>query len=480
VCEQEQLDSLSLYLARHGQHVSSLVVTDDNGNGPNLTLPEFATCSQLRSLSLSGPPVQLGPSSIGHQGVLRAVPQLTRLEVSSLSSIVDTDSGAVTAALAGLTGLQHLELSSFDMSVQGISIAALAQQLTHLAISLQLLGGQARRSRQIRGLPQLQELTLEHDGDDEVLGAGGLAGLRHLMKLFFHKQSSAMHGCLEPSVFADLPQLQQLVLYDVDIAGAPATLLQELERLQQLTRLSLSEVLDSDTAPAPVPAYSALTASSRLQCLALYDCTLPPGAWQHVFSAQRPELQELMVADCGRFSALDVESMVSAGPGLRRLERRDWRGSTLYAQPQQMSQLVPAAVVPLSRLSQLSGLHLSGVDDAVAGAVLAQLSGLCSLSMWSNSSRLSVAGLLALTTLHQLTSLWSHHGQERPPLSLRNKVCACVRGWGCWLAARANRLCESAVVSNCPAAACNRPPVGRRQTCGASCWSTARSRVATP
>jgi hypothetical protein len=89
---QEQVDGALAFLARHGQHVSSVsMLHADDGSESNILISRLPSqCSQLRSLSLNGPAygfdhwhAQLGPSDErGYPGVLHAcAASLTRLEV---------------------------------------------------------------------------------------------------------------------------------------------------------------------------------------------------------------------------------------------------------------------------------------------------------------------------------------------------------------------------------------------------------------
>jgi hypothetical protein len=97
-----------------------------------------------------------------------------------------------------------------------------------------------------------------------------------------------------------MTQLRHLELVRYSIAGgaaAVAFLLARLQPLQQLTHLQLQSALNIHEPNPPAAAYSALTASSVLQHLALSGCKLPVGVWQHLFSAGRqlPHLTSLHV-----------------------------------------------------------------------------------------------------------------------------------------------------------------------------------------
>jgi hypothetical protein len=103
-----------------------------------------------------------------------------------------------------------------------------------------------------------------------------LSGAHHLTRLELDNVS------IEPGILSDKTRLQHLELaapgtMGCDIVGGSdgvQELLGHLQAMQQLTRLNLGRSLK---ATAPAAAYSALTASSKLQHLDLCDSRLPAG-----------------------------------------------------------------------------------------------------------------------------------------------------------------------------------------------------------
>jgi hypothetical protein len=162
----------------------------------------------------------------------------------------------------------------------------------------------------------------------------------------------------------------------------------------------------------PAAAYTALTASSKLQYLNITNCTLPVGVWQHVFPAGRqlPHLQTLLMAGMTRPSGLSVtapEGIGSCCPGLQHLN---------MAGMQDIDQLL----APLQELSGLHTLHLFpasfAFDDLVEPerfVAVCQLTGLRELSLHTLYTPTTREGLLRpLTQLQQLTRL-EYEGARR-------------------------------------------------------------------
>jgi hypothetical protein len=197
-------------------------------------------------------------------------------------------------------------------------------------------------------------------------------------------------------VLAGKTQLQHLAVgYIIDGSSAGVTkLLSHLQHIQQLTCLSLDCTLK---AIAPAADYSALTASSNLRLLDIRDCTLPAGAWQHVFPSGRqlPQLRVLAIGEVhtpeGPAAAPEGSRLVSCCPGLQTLSMQ---------QLQYNSDLL----APLTGLSSLQELSLEPKNSLGEGLeVVCKLTGLRRLEL-----ELPVeAGdqLLQLTQLQQLTHL---------------------------------------------------------------------------
>jgi hypothetical protein len=125
-------------------------------------------------------------------------------------------------------------------------------------------------------LTRLQDLRL---GGCTVT-ASTLSGAEQLTRL----QVDGGSLIIEPGILSSKTRLQHLQLKYCSMTGTAgvARLLAEMQRLQQLTHLSLRHSLGGQQAIAPAEAYSALTASSKLQHLEVSECILPAGAWQHM------------------------------------------------------------------------------------------------------------------------------------------------------------------------------------------------------
>jgi hypothetical protein len=108
----------------------------------------------------------------------------------------------------------------------------------------------------------------------------------------------------------------------------------------------------------PAAAFSALTASSKLQHLNISFCTLPAGVWQHLFCAGRPlpQLQSLVTdrVTMDGSSATPGSSLVSCCPGLLSLEMLHM----------QCSKELLGALTGLSGLTHLSFGNVEGVIES--------------------------------------------------------------------------------------------------------------------
>jgi hypothetical protein len=168
-------------------------------------------------------------------------------------------------------------------------------------------------------LTRLVDLRLGLIGDCSIT-AGMLSGAQHLTRL------ELTWGSLEPAALAGKTRLQHLHLtHTCADAAATTQLLFQLQQLQQLTCLLLVINLHSTDASPPASAFSALTASSKLQRLDISYCTLPPGVWQCVFPAGRqlPHLQSLRMTGArfptGPAAAPEGTRLASCCPGLQSL-----------------------------------------------------------------------------------------------------------------------------------------------------------------
>jgi hypothetical protein len=150
----------------------------------------------------------------------------------------------------------------------------------------------------------------------------------------------------------------------------------------------------------PAAAFAALTGSSKLEHLDIQGCSLPAGAWEHMFPTgrQMPQLESLflsgVVQPSGERAAVpEISRLVSICPGLQSLTIRG-----LQCSAEQLA--------PLTGLRSLHTLQLTvpqGSPEAVIG-YMCQLTGLEKLDM-QNVQGADDGLLLQLTQLRQLTSL---------------------------------------------------------------------------
>lgn len=250
-----------------------------------------------------------------------------------------------------------------------------------------------------------------------------LCQLQHLTRL-------VLHSCavlLQPGALAALTQLQHLavvqskILSDSDpefedtAAAGTQQLLSDLQHLQQLTHLDLESTLPPwdyrDQPYASPEAYTALTASSRLQQLDISNNRLPAGVWEHIFPSDRqlPHLRTLDIswvrhpADVLPWSTeapLPGALLASCCPGLQTLRVKGLEYPTEGLAPLQLlSSLRELVLVPRRSLrDQMLRLWREGQ------IVLPKLTGLRRLSIVGAGEE-SEGLLLQLTTLRQLTRL---------------------------------------------------------------------------
>lgn len=388
-------------------------------------------CPSLKQLHLiHGFRLLLAPRA-GSPGVLHGIRQLTRLVLLRFTLLGGSQQ---LAALSTLTGLQHLVLRELqDSSLQcaavpgcllphlpqlthlhmvcGLSDATLQHLscLTHLQeLQLERLGACTTPAalEGISGMTMLTDLLLE--GAHFTLGDASTPGLARLASLHV-LQLHACHG-LQPSLLSALTGLHDLQLQLTPIEGAgegAGSFVSLLPRLCQLTTLLLQ---GAHVHEAPSShAYASLLASSKLQRLQLSNARLPGGAWQALFpqavveraaAPARNRLTSLRICYCEEhISETTLQGVTRCCPELKTLH--------LHGTLQQRGALPAATPHPLSslqRLSQLTELSLSDVNDTAAAA-LSRLTSLSSLMVIQPSS-ISDVGVLRLAALQQLTYLW--------------------------------------------------------------------------
>jgi hypothetical protein len=232
-----------------------------------------------------------------------------------------------------------------------------------------------------------------------------LSGLQHLTRL------QLGHIKVAPDVVAGRTQLQHLQLEGCSVPGAAAgqaQLLSHLQSLQELTHLDLHGSLQpafGQLATPPAAAYSALTASSKLQHLNVRFCTLPAGTWQHILPAGR-QLSHLQTLDISDVRLPGGSSHPASAP----------EGSLLCSRCPMLQSLhmgwLRLRAEQLAPLQGLRGLHIlhlapSCHDDLKSMHEVSELTGLRELSIhdsYSPEGRLEEL-LLLLTQLKQLTML---------------------------------------------------------------------------
>jgi hypothetical protein len=425
------MDTVLLYLAKHGQHVDSISLSGPLFEDPPepRRVPEQSTVSirhlpssrQLSSLQLHELHLQLQPGH-GFQGVLGAaegIAALKKLEISSCQLLDEAASQALAAALSQLpAGLEHFSMSGLTNGKSWVSFPTgklqRLQQLTYLELAHGKLqgSGQGQLALQpLQALTRLVDLRLAHapikNDAPTVLSASMLSGAHNLTRLHVFGNYGYDEVVVDPAVLAGKTQLQHLQLaYAGFTSGAAgvAQLLSHLQPLQQLTHLDLRDSLSNvGQGNPPAAAYSALTASSKLQHLDISYCTLPAGVFRHVFPAGRqlPHLRSLDLhwvkqagASWDGIPALAPEGsrLVSCCPGLQLLN---------VANLQYSAELLAS----LHGLSQLHTLRWHGSSPVLLTGLqkLCQLTGLRELSV---ALALNAAEeVLPLTELKQLTSL---------------------------------------------------------------------------
>jgi hypothetical protein len=283
------------YVGKYAAHVRtvSIEAKDDH----LVSLPTLPANLQLHSLQLQK--VGLAPALcdrvLGAAASVAALKQL-RLWECKLSG----DNDCLAAALSVLpTGLQYLSLNGPYFCIVGYApmgayltfpanVLQQLQQLTYLELEdIEVEGpGQGSPDLQpLQALTRLVDLRLRDVyAPAPEITANMLSGMHHLTRLELFLDME-----LEPAVLAGKTHLQYL-RWQVDCSDDnvhAAQLLSHLQPLQQLTHLDLYHSLLSRRDGPPARAYSALTASSKLQYLDISGCILPPDAFQHVFPAGR-------------------------------------------------------------------------------------------------------------------------------------------------------------------------------------------------
>ena len=280
----------------------------------------------------------------GQPGVIEGCTNLTRLELRC--NII----GSV-GSLSKLVHLQHLDIVPLGMPGGYDSVDVPRATLPHLRhltrICVRSLS--SNNLAQLGGLTNLQVFTLcniiGHDDPSLIVGPSSVPGLALPASLTRLRLLSPVEAGLLSLVPTGLQALH--VECDVEDASSwSGSFLSGMGQLQHLTQLHI-QAPDSFIWPPVSPAYSALTASSKLAHLALYGAEPPGSIWQYLFSATRklPHLTTLRTnygwrsSDFGVWGAEDLSSLVSCCPNLCTVDRLHVQHGSHRSKLQQLTAL---------------------------------------------------------------------------------------------------------------------------------------------
>ena len=401
----EAQDCALKWLSHYGQHVTSLHMY-----GLDQVLVQPLPCPNLQKLHMFECSVQLGPGANGTAGMIHGCTKLTCLELGSTRVDTRTPEGAVIASLSSLVHLQHLSVSpDYEVALlEGLSTAALPSlpQLTYLWVE----NLSVENLLQLGGLTDLQELCLTVETDMPVSPTtcpglvlpASLTGLTLLLSV-------------QGSILSLVPTGLQDLFMECDLQGpaeGPDSLLSCIARLQHLTQLKLNFVNPVVWPPAG-PAYSALTASSRLARLVIHEANFPAGVWQHVFPASHKLMHLTYLSSGWKFpaslanlpsawGAADLSSLVSCCPNLCAIV------DILFQHGPHVSEL--------HKLSALTHLELQFPASGVVSFMqslsgVAAVTQLKALELGLTQRGLPLACFLPLTSLTALTKLVMWEGR---------------------------------------------------------------------
>jgi hypothetical protein len=409
VPEQQQIDSVLLYLTHHGQHIDSIDL-DGLHNSAFLEQLPHRKLQGLSSLICNRMRLLVQPW-VGFQHESGGMAPLKKLQLDHCT--LHGRQEGLAEALSLLPELQHLSFvgNSFDgpgFAPFPCSALPLLQEVTYLELACcVVLDPDGLHHLQV--LTRLQDLRLVRLCVDTIQ-ASMLSGLHHLTRLHVGEGIGST-SVFEPDALAGKTQLQHLEVVRYCIAGGSAgvaQLLSHLHPLQHLTYLDLKKSLRRHDPSPPATAYSALTASSKLRHLGISFCTLPAGVWQHILPAGRqlPKLQGLDIgwvdlASGGQLPAPEGTRLVSCCPGLQMLRMEDLQYTT-------------ELLAPLTGLSSLQELALEPAIGWSGGLeVVCQLTGLTRLDICDPKENARL--MLQLTQLQQLAHLdWGRLGWNLP------------------------------------------------------------------
>ena len=341
------------------------------------------------------------------------------MEVAGAEFLDAPARSAVDGNLSSLVHLQHLHIRY----VRGLCRATLPclQLLTCLNVN----GLSIENLLQLGALTSLQELHLRTSLEDAVgpSSAPGLVFPASLTKL-------VLWSDVEAGLLSLVTGLHELRVESGDIKGpaeGSGSLLCGMARLQHLTDLYLggSEL----TWPPAGATYSALTASSNLVRMVLYNTFVAEGAWQHVFAGTRrlPHLTSLELSYYDRdgdwdaspyWDAADLSSLVSCCPSLCSIHTLPLRPGLHVSALHKLTALTQLyvdydtwrydrtrfidSVRGLAAVAQLRSLHVTMFIPTMHAATLLPLTSLtaltnfyfsqCSQASWNMSTEVNTGG----------------------------------------------------------------------------------------
>lgn len=378
----------------------------------------------------------------GGAGLLAACTGLTTLKLANCT--IQKDSAAAVSALVCLKDLSLMDLRK----TEGISEGSWHARLPGVVLL---------------SLPQLTRLELCDLAVVDVHHISALVFLHELQLCSLHGRQVVDRVELAPSIspansgpFAFPSSLQALVLgsglsLDTRVLLPIATqlthlvltytwihphhrvgvqaggmssgglLLHALAGLPRLQALELMHVAADWPSCPPCVDYTALTASSALTVLVLWDSHMPDAGRRHAFAPPRilPDLAKLDVRVCYEpWHAANVSLLPGCAPALEELSLTVWGGAPV------------AALKPLTTVTCLS-LHVytSYTDYVLSIKSIAEFTGLRSLllQVWPcgwDSMHMCEGGvqstLLPLTALRQL--VWFDFEMEDDEFNATNKV----------------------------------------------------------
>jgi len=417
---QAQCDNVVKWLQLHGGGVTCLDIQDGGGfclacrpcpaledlNLCSLSVqPGFVSaCTCLTRLLLTGCRLQSSPhassSAAGGNPLIQlsVLCSLQHLELDNVRSPPATSCcdfpGSLLSQLVQLTCLNLWDKQvQSDAALQHLSAMSALQ---HLELNLEGGGRQKPTAAALTGLQQLPQLTaLKLSSVPWAINLHTMPAFTVLTALrVLQLQGSPS---VDPAVLATISQLQHLDLacWDPWDAEGSAAMLAAVGQQHELIQLKICS--HSRWSVPSAAAYSALTASSHLQCLQLGGAEFPAGAWQQMFPLTRclPELSQLFLysleGPVQPVSQADIQAMVSCCPGLVSL--------------QLIQKLAVSSATPLQQLTGLTTLKLcTSFQDSTPS--IAKLTGLQELVLHSSgqADQVTASGLLQLTALQQLRS----------------------------------------------------------------------------